>query len=255
MVEKIGAVQQRGVLLAAATAGRQKGFDILIVVVIMLAGGRHADGRSDDLALFQRRAILRGHDADVIDPICGRAADDHRIETLHFAQALLPFGQRPIAIDRIDAILGDDVERGQIDGIDAFAKDGSLATFLSACPETPARPGNGCTRPRGPMFGWGPGFAGAGKDVAQLSLLDRDQRSLVNGVLPAPQAEMQSAAQHERLKTGFATARRRWPLRPASLWPTTVFRRSPPCRSGYTGSRTRSEIRCRRCRPRSRQPS
>ena len=41
MIDKIGAVQQRGVLLAAAAAGRQEGFDILIVVVIVLAGGIH----------------------------------------------------------------------------------------------------------------------------------------------------------------------------------------------------------------------
>ena len=174
----------------------QKGFDVLIVVVIVLAVGLHADRRSDDFALFQRGAILRGDDADVVDLIVGRAADDDRIEAVDLAQALLPFGQRPIAIDRVDAVLGDHVEHGQVDGIDAFAEDGPLAAFLAAFEKCQHvlkmvaldHPAQGLAGAQG--------FARSGEDVADLALLDRDQRPFVDGVLPAPQAEVQSAAEH-----------------------------------------------------------
>ena len=94
--------------------------------------GSIADRRSDDLALLQRRAILRGHNADVVGLVGRRAAHDHRIETLHLAQPLLPFGQRPIAIDRIDAVFADHVEHGQVDGIHAFAENGPLPPLLPA---------------------------------------------------------------------------------------------------------------------------
>src|SRR5262249_30741768 len=46
--------------------------------------------------------------------------------------------------------------------------------------------------------------AGAGEDVGHLALFDRDQGAHVDGVLPAPVAELDAAAQHIRLEAGLA---------------------------------------------------
>ena len=65
-VEEVGAVGERIVLSAAAAPGAEKGFRILIVIVIVRIVTIVADGGSDDLSRRQRGAILNRDDADVV---------------------------------------------------------------------------------------------------------------------------------------------------------------------------------------------
>ena len=55
-------------------------------------------------------------------------------------------------------------------------------------------------------------LAVAGIQVADLPLRHGDQRHLVNAVLPAPPAEVQTAAEHVRLVTDLAIERKDAPL-------------------------------------------
>ena len=112
----------------------------------------------------------------------------------------------------VDDVLGDDHEQGQVDGVDAFAEDGPLPAALAAPADSssPARPGrrgllevvavdDAAQRLAGRQR-----FAVAGVDVADLALRNGDQRHLVDAVLPAPQPEVQAAAQQVGLEAGLA---------------------------------------------------
>ena len=78
-------------------------------------------------------------------------------------------------------------------------------------------------------------LAAAGEDVADLALLDGDQRELVNGILPAPQSEVEAAAEDVGLVAGLAVQGddRAFRQRPGG-W-TRAFPRCRCGRWGYSG--------------------
>ena len=191
-VEEVGAVDQRRILHAAAAAGGQKRLDILVVVVevrLVLVG---AHGGRDQFARGQGRTFMHGHDSDLI----GLAADDQRAEAVQGLELLLPLFEALCPFQREDAIFGNHVEQRDVDGVDAFAEDAALAAFLAvAGQKLPCvlevvaldDPGQGLRRHEL--------IAAAGEDVADLPLLDGDQGKLVDFVLPAPESEMDAAAE------------------------------------------------------------
>ena len=141
------------------------------------------------------------HDADLV----GLARDDQRAEAVELPELMLPLLQALGIFQREDAVFGDDVEQGDIDGVDALAEDAPLAAFLPFVGEELAGVlevvalddfAQGLRRFEV--------FAAAGEDIADLALLDRDQGELVNGILPAPEAEVNSAAEDVGLIAGLA---------------------------------------------------
>ena len=190
-VEKIGAVDQRHVLDAAATAGGQEGLDILIVVVEVRLILVRAHGGRNQLAGRQRRAFMHGHDADLI----GLAADDQRAEALQSLELVLPLFQAPGPLQREHAILGNHVEQRDVDGVDAFAEDAALTAFLPVVgQELPRVLEVVAVDDAGQGLGRQELLAAARKDVADLALLDGHQGELVDPVLPPPQSEVDAAA-------------------------------------------------------------
>jgi hypothetical protein len=97
-VDEVGAVQQRRVLLAAPAAGPQPGLDVLEVVVVVGVAHGGAGRRGDDLAGVQRRAVVGGHDADVVDLVAGAAADHHRVEAAALDQFHVPGVQAGVVL-------------------------------------------------------------------------------------------------------------------------------------------------------------
>ena len=146
-VDEVGAVGQRHVLASAAAAAGEEGFGILVVVVVMFAGGIGADGRGDDFARRQRRAIVNGDDADAVgfEGLVGiqgidggdRSTNDNGIKTTAFGKFFAPLigGFGFLAVEQlpqcVDARLGDDDEHRQVDGVDTFAEDRALAAALA----------------------------------------------------------------------------------------------------------------------------
>src|SRR5262249_35288981 len=115
----------------------------------------------------------------------------------------------------VDDALGNDHEQGRVDGVHALAEDGPLPAALAAgrlallvaeLAQEGASVLKVVARPD-PAEGlsWGQGRAVAGVDVADLALRNRDQRRPVDAVLPAPQPEVEAAAQQVGLEAGFAT--------------------------------------------------
>ncbi len=145
-VDEIGAVGEGDVLPAAAAAGAEEGFGVLEVVVIVWIGAVVADGGGDDFAGGEARAVVDGDDADAVDGhgFAGRElvfggdgrADDDGIESADVVEFFLPAddgGQFLAAVScRGDRrVFGDDDEEGEVDGVNAFAKDDALAAALA----------------------------------------------------------------------------------------------------------------------------
>ena len=200
-VDEIGAVDDRHVLHTAAAAGAEEGLDVLVVVVkvgLVLVGAHR--GR-DQLARRQCGAFMHGDDADLVR----LAGDDHRAEAIYLAELLLPFLQALGVFEREDAVLENHVEEGDVDGIDAFAEDAALPPFLPAVGEEFAGVleivaiDDFAQRLRRLKL-----LATAGEDIADAALLDGDKRELVDGILPAPEAEVDAAAEDVGLVAGLA---------------------------------------------------
>ncbi len=161
------------------------------------------------------------------------AADDHRIEALVLAQLVLPVDERlellrAAGLQAVDRVFGHDREKREVDRVDAFAQDGPLAAALAqdrlvlgarrlAPQEAPGVlevvAGNDLAQ----RLARRQRLAVAGIDIADLALRHRDQGHLVDAVLPPPEAEMQPAAQHLRLKPGLAIEGDDPPLRDRTL--------------------------------------
>ena len=144
---------------------------------------------------------MHGDDSDLV----GLAADDQRAEALQRPELVLPLFQALRPFQRKHAILGDHVEQRDVDGVHAFAEDAPLTAFLPAVGEKLPRvlevvavdhPGQGL---RGDQL-----VAAAGENVTDLPLFDGDQGQLVDRVLPAPEAEMEAAAEDVGLVARFA---------------------------------------------------
>ncbi len=188
---------------------------------------RRVHVRRDDFAGFQRRAVVNGDDADLVDDLNRGAAflrfflrrtradvhslgaDDDWLEAVHVAQKHLPFltlGDFFVA-DRsgVHAVFGNDDEEREIDRIDAFAQNRALAATLPAliqeCRRILKRVALNCFSER---LDWRQGAAVAGVDVADAAFGNLHERLLVDAELPREVSEMQPAAQHQRLIAGLA---------------------------------------------------
>ena len=149
----------------------------------------------------------------------GLHADDDRAEAIDAFELALPFDERIdlvvlLEIEMKDGVLGDDDEQGEVDGVHAFAQDGALPAALSARSGgvfglqefagilEVVTVGDAAQRLAG-----GERFAVTGVNVADLALRHRDERDLVQAVHPAPQAQVETAAQHIGFETGFIAQR------------------------------------------------
>ena len=200
-VDEVGAVDQRRILHAAPPTGPQEGLDVLkdVMEVGLVLVGPH--GRRDQLARRQRGTFMHRHDADLV----GLARDNHRAEAAELPELMLPLLQTLGIFERKDTVLGDHVEQGDVDGIHAFAEDAPLPALLPAVGEELAGVleivalddfAQGLRRFEV--------FAAAGEDIADLPLLNRDQRELVNGKLPSPETEVEPTAEDIGLVAGLA---------------------------------------------------
>ena len=133
------------------------------------------------------------------------AADDQRAEALQSLELVLPLFQALGPLQREHAVLGNHVEQRDVDGVHAFAEDAALTAFLPAVGEKLPRvlevvalddPGQGLRRHEL--------VAAAREDVADLPLLDGDQRELVDRVLPPPKSEVDAAAENVGLVARLA---------------------------------------------------
>src|SRR5262249_37302762 len=149
-----------------------------------------------------------------------RAANDDGAEAVELAQLVLPVDQRfqlalALDVEPVDDILRDHHEQRQVDGVDAFTKDGPLSAALT---------GHGLGRAGSAEEGVGvlevvarhdpaerlarlEHVAVAGVDIADLALGNGDERHSVDAVLPAPQAKVHAAAQDLVLKAGLTVHR------------------------------------------------
>ena len=121
----------------------------------------------------------------------------------------------PAGVEAVDHVLGEHDEEREVDRVDAFAEDGPLPAALAgdrllvgtdlladeeAAGVLEVVAGNDAAQ----------GLAGrqrlavAGVDVADLALRHGHQRHLVDPVLPAPEAEVQAAAEHLGLEARLA---------------------------------------------------
>ena len=237
-VDEVGAVGQGDVLQAAAAAGAEERLGVLEVVVEVLVVAVDAHRRRDDLAGRQRRTVVHRHDPDAVDHdlLVGiervgrldRTADDHRIEALVLAQLVLPVDQRlqllrAAGFEAVDRVFGHDREERDVDRVDTFAQDRPLPPALTqdrlvlgarrlAAQEAAGIleivAGNDLAQ----RLARQQRLAVTGVDIADLALRHRDQRHLVDPVLPPPQSEMQTAAQDLRLKPRLAIERDDSPL-------------------------------------------
>ena len=150
----------------------------------MLAVGLVADGRGDDVAGRQRRAVVDGDDpAQVV-----LVADHDRREALDLAEMLAHRVDRlalrgvvELVVER--ALLGEDDELGEVEGVRALAQDRALGALLAAG----RHEGAGVLEVRTldhlcQRLVRAQRAAVAGEDVADLALGDRDQRVAVDAV-------------------------------------------------------------------------
>ena len=130
---------------------------------------------------------------------------------------------RAAGFQAVDRVLGHDREEREVDGVDAFAQDGPLPAALtqdrlcSGLVGSPPRKRAGVLEvvagnDLAQRLARQQRLAVAGVDITDLALRHRDQRHLVDAVLPAPESEMQAAAQHLRLKPRLAIQRDDPPL-------------------------------------------
>ena len=232
-IDEVGAVGERNVLQAPAAAGPQERLGVLEVVVEIFIVAIDAHRRRDDLAGRQRRTVVHRHDADAVDKrlLFGiervgrldRAADDHRVEPLVLVQLVLPVDERlqllrAAGFQAVDGVFGHDGVEGEVDRVDAFAQDRALATALTqnrlllgarrlAAQEAPGVLKVVARNNSAQRLARRQGLAVAGVNVADLALRHRDQGHLVDAELPPPEPEMQTTAQHLRLKPGLAIER------------------------------------------------
>ena len=107
--------------------------------------------------------------------------------------------------DVIDAVLSQHVELRQVNGVNALAQDQPLASLLAACFEEflgvlkVVAVDDSSERLPGIER-----HAVAGEDVTEATLFDRDERQLVNAILPAPIADVHATAQDVGLISGPA---------------------------------------------------
>ena len=115
--------------------------------------------------------------------------------------------------DVVDAVLSQHVELRQVNGVNALAQDQPLASFLAACFEeflgvlkvVAVDDSSECL----------PGIerhAVAREDVTEATLFDRDERQLVDAILPAPIADVHATAQDVGLISGSAVGGDELPL-------------------------------------------
>ena len=153
-----------------------------------------ANDRSDDLALDQGRAVMHGHDTDLVVSIL----DDHRPEAAalgnHFGHITDGFGLFLAERDGVNPFLGDDDELHQVDGVRAFTQDAALRAALSAILKETFHilkildSGVG-----GQHLGWFKLTAVTGEHIADLTLGNGHQRHSVDYVLDRHQV-MQTTA-------------------------------------------------------------
>ena len=188
----------------ATAARRDELFGVLKAVVEM---GRFALLRAhlgrDDMIRVQRRAVMHGHNADLV----GTVLDDHGLEAaspgddgLHLAKQFAVIG---VEHQAIDLIAGDDDELRGVDGIGALAQDGALGAFLAALRKEGAHVKKiGRGRIAGQSLRRGQRCAVAGENIADLALRNGHQRLAVDAKLKGKE-EVVAAAQYFRLKTGL----------------------------------------------------
>ena len=227
-------------LTAAAATGPEEGLRILVVVVVVGVGEIPADRRGDDLPRRQRRAVVDGDDRERVGRGFRRddgrvmvgnrrhgcpLADDDRTEAGGGTELRQPAAERLLLgtglhdLEREDGVLTDHREQRRVDRIDALAEDRPLASLLAGDPAGGGVSGgleaeeaagilevvavdDPCERLAG-----GKGLTVAGKDVADLPLRDAHQWRGVDGVLPAPPAEVEATAEDVGLVAGLGRRR------------------------------------------------
>jgi len=131
-VEVIGAFHQNLQLASAQAIGVHEPIRHLEVVMVGVAVCHvRANDRRDNLARWQRGAIVHGHNPDQVV----RVLDHHRGETLAIADDrghvfddhLVVLAEREV----IDAFFGDHHELRQVDGVSTFTQDLPLRTALT----------------------------------------------------------------------------------------------------------------------------
>ena len=185
------------------------------------------DRRRDDLTRRQARPIMHGHDPDAVNEHRlarrklifrgNRCADHNRIEPTDIVQFLLPSDNRrqflpPSHFQPINAILRDDDEQSEINGINAFTEDDPLPPALPdgrlrrirIAQEFPRilkmiaihnPPQRLARRQRFPV----PRIC-----IPNLSLRHDHQRDLVNPILPRPIEKMNTTTEQISLITRLA---------------------------------------------------
>ena len=185
-----------------------------------------ADGRGDDFTRGEAGSVVNGHDADAVDRhgFSGRQlifrgderADDDGIESSDVVHLFLPADDccqflPPGHFKAVNAILGNDDEQGEIDGVNAFAEDHALPAALAdrglrgfgiaeeftgvleeIAVDDPAEGLAGRQR-----------FAVPRIHISDFSLRNDDQRNLVDAILPPPVERMDSTAEQVGLISGF----------------------------------------------------
>ena len=150
-----------------------------------------------------------------------RAADHHRAEAVELGQLVLPADQRlelllvaPVS-QAVDVVLGDHTNSARLMAYTPSRRIGPLAAALAArrllvgADRSPTRNAAGVLEvvagdDAAQRLARRQRLAVAGVDVADLALRNRHQRHLMDAVLPAPEAEMQAAAQQLGLEAGLA---------------------------------------------------
>ena len=217
--------------------------------MIVGVGEITADCRGDDLPRSERRAVVDGDDRErvgrsfrrddsrvMVGNRChGRSlADNDRLEAGGGTELGQPAAERFLLgtglhdFQREDGVLTDHREQRRVDRIDTLAEDRPLASLLAGDPAGGGVSGgleaekaagilevvavdDPCERLAG-----GKGLTVAGKDVADLPLRDAHQWRGVDGVLPAPPAEVEATAEDVGLVTGLGSGSDDPPLRHAA---------------------------------------
>ncbi len=166
-VDVISAFHQHLFLPAPPAAGGQKARNILEAVVeIGREFGVGADGRRDDFAMFERRAVLHRHDRDAI------AVDHHRFVALARGdQAVQRARLVGVAeLDLVHALVGQHHEQGGVDGVGGGTQDAALRAALPALRQKRGGvAGVHVGGPHGQRLAFGERRAGAGEQVADAA--------------------------------------------------------------------------------------
>ncbi len=204
-VDVIGALDQHLQLAALAPARGQELAGVLEAVVEGRGLGRLlADGRGDDLAGREPRAVVDRHHADLVLGVL----DHHRLEAAALLNHFRHLGQQrdllAIQAEREGAVAGDHDELGEVQRIGALAQDLALRALLAA----------GGQEASGVLKVHALGIAGQGlvgvqhlavarEDIADPPLRNGHQRLHMQPVLKRKE-KMHAAAQHVGLIAGLA---------------------------------------------------